>query len=99
MQSMDEKLGRMVTRVVLPRVIMHSRHHYGVSFPVGLLVHLYLNIFIIKMQGGASKFSVTVASIVDFGQFIGASQLIPKYGVLVTCRNLYYLHTRFVGIF
>ncbi|KAF3320455.1 Leishmanolysin-like peptidase [Carex littledalei] len=28
-QSMDEKLGRMVTRVVLPRVIMHSRHHYG----------------------------------------------------------------------
>lgn len=30
-KSMDEKLGRMVTRVVLPRVIMHSRHHYGVS--------------------------------------------------------------------
>ncbi|KMZ61468.1 putative Surface protease GP63 [Zostera marina] len=28
-RSMDEKLGRMVTRVVLPRVIMHSRHHYG----------------------------------------------------------------------
>uniref|UniRef100_A0A1D1YLX8 Leishmanolysin-like peptidase n=1 Tax=Anthurium amnicola TaxID=1678845 RepID=A0A1D1YLX8_9ARAE len=28
-QLMDEKLGRMVTRVVLPRVIMHSRHHYG----------------------------------------------------------------------
>ncbi|XP_022772792.1 leishmanolysin-like peptidase isoform X1 [Durio zibethinus] len=26
---MDEKLGRMVTRVVLPRVVMHSRHHYG----------------------------------------------------------------------
>lgn len=28
-QVMDEKLGRMVTRVVLPRVIMHARHHYG----------------------------------------------------------------------
>ncbi|TYH18550.1 hypothetical protein ES288_A05G280700v1 [Gossypium darwinii] len=25
----DERLGRMVTRVVLPRVVMHSRHHYG----------------------------------------------------------------------
>ncbi|CAJ1972843.1 unnamed protein product [Sphenostylis stenocarpa] len=24
----DEKIGRMVTRVVLPRVVMHSRHHY-----------------------------------------------------------------------
>lgn len=30
-QTLDEKLGRMVTRVVLPRVVMHSRHHYGVS--------------------------------------------------------------------
>ncbi|KAI8015100.1 Leishmanolysin-like peptidase [Camellia lanceoleosa] len=29
-QVMDDKLGRMVTRVVLPRVIMHSRYHYGV---------------------------------------------------------------------
>ncbi|BAB10500.1 major surface glycoprotein-like [Arabidopsis thaliana] len=28
-QQMDEKLGRLVTRVVLPRVVMHSRHHYG----------------------------------------------------------------------
>ncbi|KAJ9186625.1 hypothetical protein P3X46_002173 [Hevea brasiliensis] len=28
-QVMDEKLGRMVTRVVLPHVVMHSRHHYG----------------------------------------------------------------------
>ncbi|KAL3640812.1 hypothetical protein CASFOL_015780 [Castilleja foliolosa] len=28
-QAMDDKLGRMVTRVVLPRVIMHSRYHYG----------------------------------------------------------------------
>ncbi|XP_076939014.1 uncharacterized protein LOC143607456 [Bidens hawaiensis] len=28
-ETMDEKLGRVVTRVVLPRVIMHSRHHYG----------------------------------------------------------------------
>lgn len=28
-QAMDEKLGRMVTRVVLPRVLMHSRFHYG----------------------------------------------------------------------
>ncbi|KAM0066802.1 putative leishmanolysin [Helianthus debilis subsp. tardiflorus] len=28
-ETMDEKLGRMVTRVVLPHVIMHSRHHYG----------------------------------------------------------------------
>ncbi|KAL0924960.1 hypothetical protein M5K25_005821 [Dendrobium thyrsiflorum] len=28
-QVMDKKLGRMVTRVVLPRVVMHSRHHYG----------------------------------------------------------------------
>ncbi|KAK7355594.1 hypothetical protein VNO80_14854 [Phaseolus coccineus] len=25
---MDEKIGRMVTRVVLPLVVMHSRHHY-----------------------------------------------------------------------
>lgn len=31
-QAMDEKLGRMVTRVILPRVVMHSRYHYGVSF-------------------------------------------------------------------
>ncbi|THU58622.1 hypothetical protein C4D60_Mb03t16300 [Musa balbisiana] len=30
-QVMDEKLGRMVTRVVLPRVVMHARHHYGVA--------------------------------------------------------------------
>ncbi|XP_020244315.1 uncharacterized protein LOC109822512 [Asparagus officinalis] len=29
LQAMDDKLGRMVTRVVLPRVVMHSRHHYG----------------------------------------------------------------------
>ncbi|XP_078435512.1 metalloendopeptidase / zinc ion binding protein [Wolffia australiana] len=29
-QTYDERLGRPVTRVVLPRVIMHSRHHYGV---------------------------------------------------------------------
>ncbi|KAE9588445.1 putative leishmanolysin [Lupinus albus] len=28
-QVMDEKIGRMVTRVVLPRVIMHSRYHYA----------------------------------------------------------------------
>ncbi|KAL5558099.1 hypothetical protein UlMin_034310 [Ulmus minor] len=28
-QVMDEKLGRSVTRVVLPRVVMHSRHHYA----------------------------------------------------------------------
>ncbi|KAI3965304.1 hypothetical protein MKW92_002813 [Papaver armeniacum] len=28
-QVMDERLGRMVTRVVLPRVVMHSRYHYG----------------------------------------------------------------------
>ncbi|KAE8727900.1 Metalloendopeptidase / zinc ion binding protein isoform 3 [Hibiscus syriacus] len=28
-QTIDEKLGRIVTRVVLPRVVMHSRHHYG----------------------------------------------------------------------
>ncbi|KAF3556911.1 hypothetical protein F2Q69_00012693, partial [Brassica cretica] len=28
-QQMDEKLGRIVTRVVLPRVVLHSRHHYG----------------------------------------------------------------------
>lgn len=28
-QSLDKKLGRMVTRVVLPRVVMHARHHYG----------------------------------------------------------------------
>uniref|UniRef100_A0A2P2ITP0 Uncharacterized protein n=1 Tax=Rhizophora mucronata TaxID=61149 RepID=A0A2P2ITP0_RHIMU len=26
---MDEQLGRVVKRVVLPRVLMHSRHHYG----------------------------------------------------------------------
>lgn len=29
-QIMDEKLGRMATRVVLPRVVMHSRYHYAV---------------------------------------------------------------------
>lgn len=29
---MDEKLGRAVTRVVLPRVVMHSRFHYGVKY-------------------------------------------------------------------
>jgi len=29
-QVMDEKIGRAVTRVVLPRVVMHSRHHYAV---------------------------------------------------------------------
>ncbi|GAB2222570.1 hypothetical protein Droror1_Dr00016689 [Drosera rotundifolia] len=28
-QAVDERLGRMLTRVVLPRVIMHSRYHYG----------------------------------------------------------------------
>ncbi|XP_009365609.2 leishmanolysin [Pyrus x bretschneideri] len=28
-QIMDEKLGRMVTRVVLPHVVMHSRYHYA----------------------------------------------------------------------
>ncbi|KAE9457065.1 hypothetical protein C3L33_11022, partial [Rhododendron williamsianum] len=28
-QALDEKLGRQVTRVVLPRVVMHSRYHYG----------------------------------------------------------------------
>lgn len=28
-QTMDKNLGRMVTRVILPRVVMHSRHHYG----------------------------------------------------------------------
>lgn len=28
-QTVDEKLGRTVTRVVLPRVVMHSRYHYG----------------------------------------------------------------------
>ncbi|CAK9312628.1 unnamed protein product [Citrullus colocynthis] len=26
---LDERLGRTVTRVVLPRVVMHSRYHYG----------------------------------------------------------------------
>lgn len=29
---MDEKLGRTVTRVVLPRVVMHSRYHYAVNY-------------------------------------------------------------------
>ncbi|URE23692.1 metalloendopeptidase metallopeptidase zinc ion binding protein [Musa troglodytarum] len=28
-QVMDEKLGRMVTRIVLPRVVMRARYHYG----------------------------------------------------------------------
>ncbi|OAE20884.1 hypothetical protein AXG93_3256s1310 [Marchantia polymorpha subsp. ruderalis] len=28
-QGFDERLGRMVTRVILPRVVMHSRQHYG----------------------------------------------------------------------
>lgn len=38
---MDEKLGRMVTRVVLPRVVMHSRHHFGVfdSYPPTIFVY------------------------------------------------------------
>jgi hypothetical protein len=49
-QSMDEKLGRMVTRVVLPRVIMHSRHHYGVSYSLGLLEHLCFIIPIKKIM-------------------------------------------------
>nr|GEZ71946.1 RING-H2 group F2A [Tanacetum cinerariifolium] len=31
-QTMDEKLGRMVTRAVLPQVVMHSRYHYGGIF-------------------------------------------------------------------
>ncbi|RWV82686.1 hypothetical protein GW17_00055795 [Ensete ventricosum] len=31
-QVMDEKLGRMVTRIVLPRVVMRARYHYGVSW-------------------------------------------------------------------
>ncbi|GJZ23611.1 SCAR/WAVE family protein [Tanacetum coccineum] len=30
-QIMDEKLGRTVTRVVLPRIVMHSRYHYMVA--------------------------------------------------------------------
>lgn len=30
-QVLDDRLGRTVTRVVLPRVVMHSRYHYGVS--------------------------------------------------------------------
>ncbi|CAA7399469.1 unnamed protein product [Spirodela intermedia] len=34
-QAMDEKLGRMVTRIVLPRVVMHSRLHYGEMFLCG----------------------------------------------------------------
>lgn len=38
-QVMDEKIGRIVTRVVLPRVVMHSRHHYAVF----LLEHLLYN--------------------------------------------------------
>lgn len=38
-QVMDEKIGRTVTRVVLPRVVMHSRHHYAVF----LLEHLLYN--------------------------------------------------------
>eukprot|EP00897_Mesotaenium_endlicherianum_P009795 jgi/Mesen1/8844/ME000053S08253 len=28
-EKYDEKLGRTVTRVVLPRVVMHARQHYG----------------------------------------------------------------------
>ncbi|KAL2649366.1 hypothetical protein R1flu_017494 [Riccia fluitans] len=28
-QGFDDMLGRMVTRVTLPRVVMHSRQHYG----------------------------------------------------------------------
>ncbi|KAG6520516.1 hypothetical protein ZIOFF_017573 [Zingiber officinale] len=28
-QVMDEKLGRAVTRIALPRVVMHARYHYG----------------------------------------------------------------------
>jgi leishmanolysin len=40
---MDEKLGRLVTRVVLPRVVMHSRHHYGVS-------SMSFNYFILRNQ-------------------------------------------------
>jgi leishmanolysin len=42
-QQMDEKLGRLVTRVVLPRVVMHSRHHYGVS-------SMSFNYFILRNQ-------------------------------------------------
>jgi len=43
---MDEKLGRMVTRVVLPHVVMHSRYHYAVfswehSCPEYFHFHVY----------------------------------------------------------
>ncbi|GJR56820.1 hypothetical protein Tco_1498982 [Tanacetum coccineum] len=32
-QIMDEKLGRTVTHVVLPRVVMYSRYHHGATPP------------------------------------------------------------------
>ncbi|KAF5762375.1 hypothetical protein HanRHA438_Chr16g0786801 [Helianthus annuus] len=31
-QIMDEKLWRMVTRVLLSRVVMHLPYHYGVHY-------------------------------------------------------------------
>lgn len=46
---MDEKLGRMVTRVVLPRVVMHSRHHFGVFdsyFPTIFVYYEVLDLLI-----------------------------------------------------
>lgn len=41
---MDEKIGRAVTRVVLPRVVMHSRHHYAV-FPREIFCMISLSVF------------------------------------------------------
>ncbi|KAG6497472.1 hypothetical protein ZIOFF_045372 [Zingiber officinale] len=36
MQVMDEKFGCAVARIVLPRLVMHTRYHYGLAFPKGL---------------------------------------------------------------
>ncbi|KAL6493129.1 hypothetical protein OROGR_032888 [Orobanche gracilis] len=40
-QAMDENFGRMITRVVLPRVIMHSRYHYGNADREDLMISYY----------------------------------------------------------
>ncbi|KAG6536535.1 hypothetical protein ZIOFF_001593 [Zingiber officinale] len=36
MQVMDEKFGCAVARIVLPRLVMHTRYYYGLAFPKGL---------------------------------------------------------------
>lgn len=45
-QVLDEKLGRVVTRVVLPHVVMHSRYHYGVILTLFIMPEI--NVFLMR---------------------------------------------------